>query len=108
MDFKLIFAHDVRECPPLLFACGYLVASAPFFGTNSSFPTELSWHPSRESIDYRCEDFFLDSDSFSPLEEIHPGAGDGCRQAGVGSVTEAEPTSRRPGRETMDSCTLNE
>ena len=61
VDLELIFARDVRECPPLLFACGSLVVSAPFFGTDSSVPTELSWHPCRESIDYRCEDFFLDS-----------------------------------------------
>ena len=73
VDFELIFARDVRERPPLLFACGSPVVSAPFFGTDSSFPTELSWHPCRESIDYRCEDFFLDSDYFTPLEEIHLG-----------------------------------
>ena len=52
--------------------------------------------------------FLSGLDYFTPLEEIHPGAGDGYRQVGVGRVTEAEPTSRRPGRETIDSCTLNE
>jgi len=31
VDLELIFAHDVREHPPLLFACGSPVVSARFF-----------------------------------------------------------------------------
>ena len=34
MDFELSFVHGVRESLPLLFARGYLVVPAPFFGTD--------------------------------------------------------------------------